>query len=168
MKHLASPTTAAMLLCLVGACTLFLPWVSTVIFVVESRDPPSKASMFGRTLHGFELWHGYVVAFGFVGLFLFLVAAAPLQPVPWWHSAVLLLGSAAIIVVSLIGQQYRYEKVYDQGHPKQMVSDPTWQWGSYLPVGVALLVMLTAALEIRIAIATRRGTDEGPDSQNRA
>jgi hypothetical protein len=147
-----------MLFCLVGASSICLPWVSSVQIFVENRpadlaDVVKAKGIYGRTLYGFEMWHGYVVAAGFLGLLLFLVAIGPIQPAPWWRSAVLFLGSAAIIAVSLMGRHYKYAAVYDQGQPNVMVSDPTWTLGSWGPVGAAVLVMGSAAFEIRCKLA---------------
>ncbi len=160
MKRLTVAGAAAMLFCLLGAASILLPWVSALVITVE-RQPadPSEGvkaqEIHGRTLYGFEMWHGYAVAAGFLGLLFFLVAVGPIKPVPWWRSAVLILGSAAIIAVSLIGQHYRYAAVYDQGHPNVMVSDPTWAMGSYAPIGAAVLIMLSEAFEIRGKLSDR-------------
>src|SRR5438876_3229741 len=95
----------AMIFCLIGATTVFMPW-GWVIPGYENV-PPQAAEIFrgfpqippGAHYNGLFSWYGVVTCIAYAVLFLFLVATSPLYPVPLWRSILLFLGGAFILLI---------------------------------------------------------------------
>src|SRR5439155_14044352 len=73
-------TIFAMLLSIVGAIMVFVPWFRL------------------GSLNGMMSWHGIVDLIVWILLFLFLVATSPLKPVPLWRTFPLVAGGALVLL----------------------------------------------------------------------
>ena len=70
MNKWLSTTGIAMLLCLMGCGTLFLPWAETTVITVDptpQADGTYKAKSWVNESHpGYRFWHGAVAALTFL------------------------------------------------------------------------------------------------------
>jgi hypothetical protein len=137
----------AMICCLVGAATIFMPWGRGIpgFGKVDATVPPQPAEMFrqlpqlppGGYYNGLFSWHGVVTCVAFAVLFLFLVATSPLYPVPLWRSILLFVGGSFVLLIVILffgrfgGPLFRFGE------------------GSYITLGLAFMLLFLSALEIR-------------------
>jgi hypothetical protein len=91
-RPLISTSNWAILFCVAGTVSIFLPW--------------SELNTYGSRYNGLGSWHGIPTGITFVVLFLFLVATTPLYPVPLWRSIILFVAGGLILLFSgmFIGQ----------------------------------------------------------------
>jgi hypothetical protein len=150
----------ALLLCVLGCGSLLLPWAQATVMTVDpvpQADGSYKMKAWvTESYAGYRFWHASACALAFLGLFLFLLVAGPIRPIPWWRSATLLVGAASIIVVVLAGLNYQYGVLDSDPEKGRMVSS-SWGIVNYLVMGLAAGLMLAAALELRSRIAGRYG-----------
>jgi len=151
-----STTRVAVLLCLLGCSTLFLPWASVLVMAVDpapQADGSYKAKHTVSESHaGYQLWHGAASAITFFALFLFLLVTGPLRPVPWWRSAILLLGAMCVVVIVLVGLNFRHPALEsDLGRGRVILGGLGLT--NHAVIGLAAGLGLIAALEMRSRVA---------------
>jgi hypothetical protein len=156
MKSWVSTTSIAMLLCLVGCGSLLLPWAQATVMTF---DPVAQAdgsyklkSWLTESYLGYRFWHASVSALALLGLFLFLLVTSPIRPVPWWRSAAALIDGAGIIIIVLVGLNYRYDTLESDLERGRAVL-PSWSVVNYLAMGLAAGIMMVAGFELRSRIA---------------
>ena len=148
-----------MLLCLLGSSSLFLPWASVIVISVDpvpQVDGSYKAkNMVGQSFVGYQFWHGAASAITFLALFLLLLATGPLRPVPWWRSAVLLVGAMSIVVIVLAGLNFRHPVLESDLAGGRAIAGRLG-FTNHAVIGLAAALALLAALEMRLRVAANR------------
>jgi hypothetical protein len=149
----------AVLLCLLGCGTLFVPWAEAVI----GRLDPQKAQTPGHyslialpiieSYPGSRFWHGVASALLFLALLVFLVVTGGINPAPWWRSAVLLAGAVCIVAVVLAGLNASHPAVTSDEADRVVV--PRWGLGNFVAMALAFLLLVVAAVELRGRFARR-------------
>jgi hypothetical protein len=153
----------AVLLCVLGIGTLFLPWAATLTIHFDPSKPrePSGSikptQMVSQSYPGYELWHAGAAAGGFLGLLLLLIATGGLRPAPWWLSAILLAVGGAILVAVVLGMNV-WHAVADEQVDMDAGRLIKLYWGAanYIAMGLAAAIMLVAAIELRGRLADGR------------
>jgi len=151
---LTSTTGWAIVLCLLGAGAIFLPWAETLTYhghlqdgVIQVKGFPSRAWVYGS-----RLWHGYATTFAFLGLCLVLFVTSPIKPIPLWRSIVLLLASVGILMLIVIGRESNHAPALGDAPQEGTWVTYSWAVGSYVPIASALALALVAGVEIRARV----------------
>jgi hypothetical protein len=164
MRGLLSTTGASTLLCVLGIALLFLPWASALVVYVEptpQADTPYKAKGMPSTevVLGYQLWQGGSCAAVFLGVLMFLVITGAIQPIPWWRSATVMAGGAAIVGAVLLGMRYPARELQTDIQTR-WVTSMSWGAANYASLGLAVALMLVAAIELRWSVAHGRDRKE--------
>jgi len=156
MRGWLSTTFLSILICLLGIGSIFLPWG-----FVEGRGG-------GGWLLGLLVWQGWVAAFLFLALLLFLIVTGAMQPVPFSRSLVLFLGAAvnlALLFVSFLVSLPSPGQIYgDRRQPDGQFIFAGY--GSALGAGLAILLLLVSALEMRGCVIRRTSARGGAVDQS--
>ncbi len=154
---LTSTAGWAMVLCLLGAAAIFMPWAETVTWhghLEEDGVIRGKGFPFQDWVYGSRLWHGYPTTFAFLGLFLFLFVTSPIKPIPLWRSIVLFLSIVGILILLVIGWEYDHRPSLGDAPQEDIWVTYSWALGSYVPIASALALALVAGIEIRARVIT--------------
>jgi hypothetical protein len=148
---LMSTTHWAIVLCLLGACAIFLPWAETLTYhgylqdgIIQVKGTPSRDWVYGS-----RLWHGYATTYAFFGLFLFLFVTSPIKPNPLWRSIVLLLAAVGILLLMVVGREWNHAPTLGDAPQDGTWMTYSWAIGSYVPIASAVALALVASVEIR-------------------
>jgi hypothetical protein len=173
MRGLFSASGAYMLLCVLGCALLFFPWSSADVLYVDPTpraDGSYKAKGLPETkeILGYQLWQGIGSMAVFLRLLVFLVITGPLQPVPWWRSAVVMAGGVGIVGAVLLGMRSPAHDLESDLQTGRWVIGVSWGGANYTCLGLAVVLMLVAAIELRWSVARRRdgkgpGRSAAPD-----
>jgi hypothetical protein len=160
VRRWVSTTSIAILLCALGAATLFLPWADlTVVQFDPSKPRRADGVIEGRIYFesnpGYRFWHAGAAAGGFLSLLLFLVATGGFDPVPPWRSAAQLAVGGAIAGAVDAGMNYPYA-VAEADMAAGRLAELSWGAVNVVVIGLAAAVMLAAAIELRGHFGGRR------------
>jgi hypothetical protein len=156
-----STTSVSIFVCGLGAAALFLPWAEATVILFDPAKPPRPdgalevRQFYTESYPGYRFWHAGAAAGGFLAVLVLLVAAGGLAPAPLWRSAAQLAICAAVIGVVIAGMNYRHtmaEGDQEAGRAVQL----SWGPVNIAVIGLAVAVMLLAAVELRGRIAGRR------------
>src|SRR5262245_33730941 len=154
MRRWVSTTGVAALLCALGAATLFLPWAEATVVLFDPSRPPRPGGVIqaqrilSETYPGYRFWHAGAAAGGFLSLLLLLVATGGLDPVPLWRSAAQLAVGGTIAGVVIAGMNYQYAVAETDMAAGRLV-ELSWGAVNVVVIGLAVAVMLVAAIELR-------------------
>jgi hypothetical protein len=162
MRGLWSTAGAAALLCVLGCALVFFPWCSASVMYFDptlQADGTYKAKALPsiEEAPGYGLWQGVGSAAAFLGILVFLVITGPLRPVPWWRSVAVLAGGAAIAGAVLLGMRHPPRSFESDLQAGRVFSDVSWDPANYGALGLAVALVLVAAVELRQSVA--RGRD---------
>jgi hypothetical protein len=169
VRRWVSTTGVAILLCGLGAAALFLPWADANVILFDPAKPPRPDGVLeGRRFYtesypGYRFWHAGAAAGGFLALLVLLIAAGGLDPVPLWRSVVQLAIGAAVIGVVIAGMNHKYP-VAEGDLAAGRVVQLTWGPVNIAVIGLAVAVMLLAAVELRSRIAGRGRVGDKPST----
>jgi hypothetical protein len=146
---------------------VFLPWAETTIMVADPPSQPGGSYKLKHTVNqshpGYQFWHGTSSSLVFLALFLFLVVVGPLRPIPWWRSAVQLVGAMGVIAIVLLGFNYRHAALESDFVTGRLVVGGLGLV-NHLAAGLAAGLTLLAALEMRARVVARQ-PGQGPTTE---
>jgi hypothetical protein len=147
----ATPSGWAMIFCVAGVGSIFLPWAFTTgVLTVGAWTHPEHEIVLRLkegSRNALVSWHGIPTGIIFVLLFLLLVATSPLNPVPLWRTILLLLGGFLVVLFTsmYVGHFAGFQVVRVGG-------------GAYLALGLGFGLLFLGALEIRGMLIQRSET----------
>jgi hypothetical protein len=171
MRKVWSTGGLAMLLCLAGCVTLFLPWAEAIVVTFDPEAPQTplpKGSLSRERLYGFQLWNGVASAAAFLMALLLLVITGPLQPTPVWRSAALLACSVAALGVAIAIMVFPPEALRNNPEAGRMIVGVSWGYGHRLALGLSGGLALLAAVELRWWVGRRMRDRVEPSAQGPA
>jgi hypothetical protein len=92
----------------------------------------------------------------FFGVLLFLFVTGPLDPIPWWRTAVVMTGGAGIIGAVLYGMLYPAGLLESNLQTGRWIIGRFWEAANYVALGLAVALVFLGAFEVRSSIARRR------------
>ena len=161
MRRWVSTTNVTLVLCGLGTAALLLPWAEATVVLFDPAKPPrpdgvlEARRVYTESYPGYRFWHAGAASGAFLGLLLLLVATGGLDPAPWWRSAVQLACGGAIIGAVVAGMNYRYA-VAREDPGAGRIAQLSWGVANIAVMGLAVTVMLVAAIELRERIAGRQ------------
>jgi hypothetical protein len=117
----------------------------------EAKSLPSSESV-----SGYELTQGMGCSAAFFGVLVFLLVTGPLEPIPWWRSAVVMAGGAGIIGAVVFGMRYPGERLESNLQTGRWILSTAWGAANYVALGLAVALVFLAAIEMRSSLARRR------------
>lgn len=136
LRRIFGTTTGwAMIFCVMGCLSAFLPWAVEIIWQV-----PGVLAFSDHTVMGYESKFGILAVMTFLFLFLILVATGFLEPIPAWRPVCIFIAGIAVILFA--------SRVHDESHKLHL--------GAYYAVALGVWLMFLGALQVRGIIMSRR------------
>jgi hypothetical protein len=124
-------------------------------------DPTPRAdgkydmkSLGSESVSGYKLWQGMGCTAAFFGVLLFLFVIGPLDPIPWWRSAVVMAGGAGIIGAVLYGMRNPAGLLESNLQTGRWIVGWFWEAANYVALGLAVALVFLGAFEVRSSICT--------------
>lgn len=158
VRRWVSTVSVAAVCSAVGDLTRFLPWAEATVATFDpTKTPRPDGAIQAREIHtesypGYQFWHAQLAAGGFLGVLLFLVATGGLAPPPRWRSVTLLAAGGIILGSVVAGLNTRPAWAASDMAAGRLVG-LSWGAANFVVIGLAVVVMLSAAVELRGRLA---------------